>query len=69
MVKKKIGGATLAEDCKRIEAVLKHLAPGQPLARSEELEHGFNAFAVLNQSSTADFFLNHRVTAVQARSR
>ena len=32
MVKKKIGGATLAKDCKRIEAVLKLLAPGQRLA-------------------------------------
>ena len=32
VVKKKIGGATLAEDCKRIEAVLKLLAPGQRLA-------------------------------------
>ena len=32
MVKKKIGGATLVEDCKRIETVLKLLAPGQRLA-------------------------------------
>ena len=32
VVKKKIGGASLAEDCKRIEAVLKLLAPGQRLA-------------------------------------
>ncbi len=32
VVKKKIGGAPLAEDCKRIEAVLKLLAPGQRLA-------------------------------------
>ncbi len=31
-VKKKIGGATLAEDCRRIEAVLKLLGPGQRLA-------------------------------------
>ncbi len=32
VVKKKIGGASLAEDCKRIEAVLKLLEPGQKLA-------------------------------------
>ena len=32
VVKKKIGGASLAEDCQRIEAVLKLLGPGQPLA-------------------------------------
>ena len=32
VVKKKIGGASLAEDCKRIEAVLKLLGPGQHLA-------------------------------------
>ncbi|MGQ0522166.1 MAG: mandelate racemase/muconate lactonizing enzyme family protein [Betaproteobacteria bacterium] len=32
VVKKKIGGATLAEDCQRIEAVLKLLGPGQRLA-------------------------------------
>lgn len=32
VVKKKIGGASLAEDCQRIEAVLKLLGPGQRLA-------------------------------------
>jgi L-alanine-DL-glutamate epimerase-like enolase superfamily enzyme len=32
VVKKKIGGASLAEDCKRIEAVLRLLGPGQRLA-------------------------------------
>ena len=32
VVKMKIGGATLAEDCKRIEAVLRLLGPGQKLA-------------------------------------
>jgi L-alanine-DL-glutamate epimerase-like enolase superfamily enzyme len=32
VVKKKIGGAALAEDCKRIEAVLRLLGPGQRLA-------------------------------------
>jgi len=32
VVKKKIGGGTLAEDCRRIEAVLKLLGPGQKLA-------------------------------------
>ncbi len=32
VVKMKIGGAPLAEDCKRIEAVLKLLGPGQRLA-------------------------------------
>jgi L-alanine-DL-glutamate epimerase-like enolase superfamily enzyme len=32
VVKMKIGGATLAEDCARIEAVLKLLGPGQRLA-------------------------------------
>jgi L-alanine-DL-glutamate epimerase-like enolase superfamily enzyme len=32
VVKKKIGGASLAEDCKRIEAVLGLLGPGQRLA-------------------------------------
>ncbi len=32
VVKKKIGGASLAEDCRRIEAVLKLLGPGQRLA-------------------------------------
>jgi L-alanine-DL-glutamate epimerase-like enolase superfamily enzyme len=32
VVKQKIGGASLAEDCKRIEAVLKLLGPGQRLA-------------------------------------
>ena len=32
VVKKKIGGASLAEDCKRIEAVLGLLGPGQKLA-------------------------------------
>src|SRR4029079_335644 len=32
VVKKKIGGASLAEDCKRIEAVLRLLGPGQGLA-------------------------------------
>ncbi|RZS53365.1 mandelate racemase/muconate lactonizing enzyme family protein [Sphaerotilus mobilis] len=32
VVKKKIGGASLSEDCKRIEAVLKLLQPGQRLA-------------------------------------
>ncbi|MFO1312937.1 MAG: mandelate racemase/muconate lactonizing enzyme family protein [Burkholderiales bacterium] len=32
VVKKKIGGASLAEDIKRIEAVLKLLGPGQKLA-------------------------------------
>jgi L-alanine-DL-glutamate epimerase-like enolase superfamily enzyme len=32
VVKKKIGGASLADDCKRIEAVLRLLAPGQKLA-------------------------------------
>jgi L-alanine-DL-glutamate epimerase-like enolase superfamily enzyme len=32
VVKMKIGGASLAEDCKRIEAVLKLLGPGQRLA-------------------------------------
>lgn len=32
VVKMKIGGASLAEDCKRIEAVLKLLGPGQQLA-------------------------------------
>jgi len=32
VVKMKIGGAPLAEDCNRIEAVLKMLAPGQQLA-------------------------------------
>jgi L-alanine-DL-glutamate epimerase-like enolase superfamily enzyme len=32
VVKKKIGGASLAEDCKRIEAVLRLLGPGQKLA-------------------------------------
>jgi D(-)-tartrate dehydratase len=32
VVKKKIGGASLADDCRRIEAVLKLLAPGQRLA-------------------------------------
>lgn len=31
VVKKKIGGASLGEDCRRIEAVLKLLAPGQRL--------------------------------------
>jgi D(-)-tartrate dehydratase len=31
VVKMKIGGASLAEDCRRIEAVLKMLAPGQRL--------------------------------------
>ena len=34
VVKKKIGGASLAEDLKRIEAVLKLLGPGQRLARA-----------------------------------
>ncbi|MBT9490073.1 MAG: mandelate racemase/muconate lactonizing enzyme family protein [Rubrivivax sp.] len=32
VVKKKIGGGSLAEDCQRIEAVLKLLGPGQRLA-------------------------------------
>jgi L-alanine-DL-glutamate epimerase-like enolase superfamily enzyme len=32
VVKMKIGGAPLAQDCERIEAVLKMLAPGQQLA-------------------------------------
>ena len=32
VVKMKIGGASLSEDCQRIEAVLKMLAPGQHLA-------------------------------------
>jgi L-alanine-DL-glutamate epimerase-like enolase superfamily enzyme len=32
VVKMKIGGASLAEDCERIESVLKILAPGQQLA-------------------------------------
>jgi len=32
VVKKKIGGGSLSEDCKRIEAVLKLLGPGQRLA-------------------------------------
>jgi D(-)-tartrate dehydratase len=32
VVKMKIGGASLADDCERIEAVLKMLAPGQQLA-------------------------------------
>ncbi|MCS6995946.1 MAG: mandelate racemase/muconate lactonizing enzyme family protein [Casimicrobiaceae bacterium] len=32
VVKMKIGGATLAEDCRRIEAVLAMLGPGQQLA-------------------------------------
>ena len=32
VVKKKIGGASLAEDCQRIEHVLKLLGPGQKLA-------------------------------------
>jgi D(-)-tartrate dehydratase len=32
VVKKKIGGASLADDCKRIEAVLRLLGPGQRLA-------------------------------------
>jgi L-alanine-DL-glutamate epimerase-like enolase superfamily enzyme len=32
VVKKKIGGASLAEDCKRIETVLRLLGPGQKLA-------------------------------------
>ena len=32
VVKQKIGGASLAEDCKRIEAVLRLLGPGQRLA-------------------------------------
>ncbi|WP_295525780.1 mandelate racemase/muconate lactonizing enzyme family protein [uncultured Pseudacidovorax sp.] len=32
VVKMKIGGAPLSEDCERIEAVLKMLAPGQQLA-------------------------------------
>jgi L-alanine-DL-glutamate epimerase-like enolase superfamily enzyme len=32
VVKMKIGGASLAEDCKRIEAVLKMLKPGQQVA-------------------------------------
>jgi L-alanine-DL-glutamate epimerase-like enolase superfamily enzyme len=32
VVKMKIGGASLAEDCERIEAVLKMLQPGQQLA-------------------------------------
>jgi L-alanine-DL-glutamate epimerase-like enolase superfamily enzyme len=32
VVKMKIGGATLAEDCERIEAVLKILGPGRQLA-------------------------------------
>jgi L-alanine-DL-glutamate epimerase-like enolase superfamily enzyme len=32
VVKKKIGGASLADDCKRIETVLKLLGPGQKLA-------------------------------------
>ncbi|MEO6408244.1 MAG: mandelate racemase/muconate lactonizing enzyme family protein [Burkholderiaceae bacterium] len=32
IVKKKIGGASLGEDCRRIEAVLKLLGPGQQLA-------------------------------------
>jgi L-alanine-DL-glutamate epimerase-like enolase superfamily enzyme len=32
VVKKKIGGASLADDCKRIEAVLRLLGPGQKLA-------------------------------------
>ena len=32
VVKMKIGGANLSEDCQRIEAVLKMLAPGQRLA-------------------------------------
>jgi D(-)-tartrate dehydratase len=32
VVKKKIGGASLAQDCKRIEAVLRLLGPGQRLA-------------------------------------
>jgi L-alanine-DL-glutamate epimerase-like enolase superfamily enzyme len=32
VVKMKIGGAPLAEDCARIEAVLRLLGPGQPLA-------------------------------------
>jgi D(-)-tartrate dehydratase len=32
VVKKKIGGASLAEDCRRIETVLKLLGPGQKLA-------------------------------------
>jgi L-alanine-DL-glutamate epimerase-like enolase superfamily enzyme len=32
VVKKKIGGASLAEDCRRIEAVLRLLGPGQKLA-------------------------------------
>ena len=32
VVKKKIGGASLAEDCRRIEAVLRLLGPGQRLA-------------------------------------
>ena len=32
VVKKKIGGASLAQDCERIEAVLKLLGPGQRLA-------------------------------------
>jgi L-alanine-DL-glutamate epimerase-like enolase superfamily enzyme len=32
VVKKKIGGASIAEDCRRIEAVLKLLGPGQKLA-------------------------------------
>ena len=32
VVKQKIGGASLSEDCKRIEAVLRLLGPGQKLA-------------------------------------
>jgi L-alanine-DL-glutamate epimerase-like enolase superfamily enzyme len=32
VVKKKIGGASLADDCRRIEAVLRLLGPGQKLA-------------------------------------
>ena len=36
VVKKKIGGASLAEDLRRIEAVLRMLGPGQKLARRRQ---------------------------------
>lgn len=61
VVKMKIGGATLVEDCERIESVLKILGPGQQLAVDADGDGHINLVASLPDvfASIANYFRAH----------
>lgn len=69
VVKMKIGGASLSEDCKRIEAVLRLLGPGQKVGWRQPTSDLNLTFMPFRHSSPQGFAMTPSSAPHQPRLR